>query len=481
MVFGGHDYGRIRLRGIQEEDVDEANESMVLEERIASEAQRLKLKYFGDRFLEMAIPAPVEVEKDFYYKWRLGPLHLYQLYGGGGYRRGGDGSGGGELRILYNKRGYRREVGGIDESISLEYFDGDVRSNISEGFLCYLSQLEYGLSLPLTNLAKGVMNAIGECPVQMNGNMWEVITVCDHLNDKWEREKKVRRMTSEDVLQFYGVKNFKASEGSYFCASVTRCRFFNLNSAGQTWNDDIIWAKGNCLQRDDETLLDLQFRSVKPSVKSTVERKEFLLDEVAKEETELKLVLGELGVRRKKRVESKSKKVVKAHSTRSMTGVDEGKRQTSGAEAQAKTPGLRSLVQPNLATNKIAQKFMKRHKKGFAGLWYHWEDVELPKGGNEKVVREMSFRINDLESGLARERETSKALLSAQAKLISKVSTLYAEIISMKYSSENGLQTFNLKVELDTPRIREDHALMYNREFAEQFDKMKEANENRED
>ncbi|KAF6141124.1 hypothetical protein GIB67_006569 [Kingdonia uniflora] len=62
--------------------------------------------------------------------------------------------------------------------------------------------------------------------------------------------------------------------------------------AGRIWNDNIIWVKGNFLQRDDEELLDLRFRSVKQSVKSTVERKESLLDEVIEEETELELVMG---------------------------------------------------------------------------------------------------------------------------------------------------------------------------------------------
>ncbi|KAF6135505.1 hypothetical protein GIB67_015358 [Kingdonia uniflora] len=48
------------------------------------------------------------------------------------------------------------------------------------------------------------------------------------------------------------------------------------------------------------------------------------------------------------------------------------------------------------------------------------DDVELPVDRSEKVVKEMSLRINDLESGLAREIETSKALLSAQAELQAK-------------------------------------------------------------
>ncbi|KAF6164589.1 hypothetical protein GIB67_032817 [Kingdonia uniflora] len=219
------------------------------------------------------------------------------------------------------------------------YFDEDVRSDLSEGFLYFLSQLEYGLSLPLTNLANGIMNAIGACPVQMNGNMWEVITVCDHLNERWEKEEILGMITPEDVLQFYGVKNLKASGGSYFCASVTRHRFFNQNSAGRFWNDNIIWVKGNCIQRDDEEPLNLRFRSVKQSVKSTMEKKESLLDKVAEKEVELKLVLGELGLSRKKRVDSRSNKIRKAHSTRSMVGVDEGRKEISREEVRAKTPG----------------------------------------------------------------------------------------------------------------------------------------------
>ncbi|KAF6139413.1 hypothetical protein GIB67_026255 [Kingdonia uniflora] len=181
------------------------------------------------------------------------------------------------------------------------------------------------------------------------------------IGGKWEREKKVRRITPEDVLEFYGVKNFKASGGSYFCASVTRRHFFDLNSACRVWNDNIIWVKGNSLQRDDEELLDLRFRSVKQSkCEVSVEGKESLLDEVVEEETKLELVLGELGLSRKKRVKSWSEKVAKAQSTRSMTGVDEGIRQTSGEEVRAKTPGSGSSAQLNLTTSKIDHKFLKR-------------------------------------------------------------------------------------------------------------------------
>ncbi|KAF6142202.1 hypothetical protein GIB67_037120 [Kingdonia uniflora] len=89
------------------------------------------------------------------------------------------------------------------------------------------------------------------------------------------------------------------------------------DTEGQTWNDNIIWVKGNCLQRDDEEPLDLWFRTVKQSVKSTVERKESMLDEVAEEEIELELVLERLGLSKKKRVDCRSNKVRKAQLTSS--------------------------------------------------------------------------------------------------------------------------------------------------------------------
>ncbi|KAF6140687.1 hypothetical protein GIB67_013980 [Kingdonia uniflora] len=273
-------------------------------------------------------------------------------------------------------------------------------------------------------------------------------------------------------------------------------------------------------------------------VKSTVERKESLLDEVVEEETELKLVLRELGLSRKKRIESRSKKVAKAQSTRFMKGVNEGKsgkvtqgkrkrveplggsgeKVTEGRSAsvdhlkeveerarlailqgkedtsqmESELKKVESKLEKNLVGAKTeALKEVKQLKASHtvaigqlqvetkANLDEMVEERDrlgchlMLKGCSQEkvdaikddtyaeveeeeaeVVREMSLRINDLESGLARERKTSKALLSAQVEL---------------------------QVELDASRVREDHALMCNREFVEQFDRIKEANENRED
>ncbi|KAF6177140.1 hypothetical protein GIB67_025477 [Kingdonia uniflora] len=215
---------------------------------------------------------------------------------------------------------------GIDESIAQEYFDGDVRSDLPEGFLCYLSQLEYRLSLPFTNLANGIMNANWACPVQLSGNMWEV--------------------------------------------------------------------KGNCLKRDDEEPLDLWFRTIKQSMKSTVERKESLLDEVAEEETELELVFEGLSLR-----------------------VDEGKRQVSGEEARtnlSKTPRTSSSAQPNpVKPSMIALKYLKKRMlkalpaSGTNGSGEVTKDkrrVEPSGESGEKVVEGRSAIVDDLKEVVERAR-----------------------------------------------------------------------------
>ncbi|KAF6175843.1 hypothetical protein GIB67_003331 [Kingdonia uniflora] len=112
----------------------------------------------------------------------------------------------------------------------------------------------------------------------------------------------------------------------------------------------ISYPPGNCLQKDDEEPLDLRFRTVKQCVKSQVERKESLLDKVAEEEAELEFVVEGLGLSRKKRVDSRFKKVQKAQLTRSMVGADKEKKPTTGGEGRtdlAKTPGIDSSVQPD--------------------------------------------------------------------------------------------------------------------------------------
>ncbi|KAF6148464.1 hypothetical protein GIB67_038819 [Kingdonia uniflora] len=312
----------------------------------------------------------------------------------------------------------------------------------------------------------------------------------------------------------YGFRRWKYS--SVVRGKLNSTADSHSDTDGRTWNDNVIWVKGNYLQRDDEEPLDLRFRTVKQSVKSTVERKKSLLDEVAEEETELELVLEGLGLSRKKMVDSKSDKVTRLVKG-IWLGIEEKKSKLKKAKnelekdlAQAKTEAMKEVrqlkashivtigqlhVKAKANLDEIVEERDKlgRHLmlKGYSEeevdaikadtyveegedeeaemvgvvdgldgvsrqtvLDNQEDDVELPEGGSEKVVKEMSLKINDLKSGLAREKKTSKALLSAQV---------------------------NLQVELDSSRAREDNVLMCNREFAEQFDRMKEANEDRED
>ncbi|KAF6148356.1 hypothetical protein GIB67_025575, partial [Kingdonia uniflora] len=52
---------------------------------------------------------------------------------------------------------------------------------------------------------------------------------------------------------------------AYFCASLIRPRFFDFSSVGRPWNDNVIWVKGDFLQRDDEEPMKLMFKNVKQS------------------------------------------------------------------------------------------------------------------------------------------------------------------------------------------------------------------------
>ncbi|KAF6133895.1 hypothetical protein GIB67_040659 [Kingdonia uniflora] len=166
---------------------------MVIEEKIASKMQRLKLKYFGDHSLEMMIPAPipltyqglseeeaVEAEEDFYYK--LGPLHLYQLFDGGGYRRSGDGSGGGGCE------GERQKIRGFDK----ELFKGDKRLKglKDSGSLRWL----------YSSIARERLDATADSHSDTEGRTWNDNTI-------WVKGNCLRRDEEEPLnLRFRTVK-----------------------------------------------------------------------------------------------------------------------------------------------------------------------------------------------------------------------------------------------------------------------------------
>ncbi|KAF6156265.1 hypothetical protein GIB67_008035 [Kingdonia uniflora] len=153
----------------------------------------------------------------------------------------------------------------LGDEVSLEYAQGVVKDSQTDGFCCYLAQFDYGLTLPLGNLAK---SAASGC------------------------EKKI---TAKDFLEYYTVKYVTTTDGAYLSSSSSRPCFFDLSLAGRVWNDNLLWVSGECLQRSE--------------INCKVLRKESFIDVVAREGTELKTVLKELEISRLKRVANKDDKV----------------------------------------------------------------------------------------------------------------------------------------------------------------------------
>ncbi|KAF6146395.1 hypothetical protein GIB67_042888 [Kingdonia uniflora] len=126
---------------------------------------------------------------------------------------------------------------------------------------------------------------IGACPTQLNCNFWEVILVCETLNERWVTSGSERRITVKDFLEYYAVKYVTATDGRY-----------------------------------DEEPLELNNRTITKGISCKVSRKESFIDAVAREGTELEAVLKELEICRFKRVASKDDKVRRSQAKRRMAG-----------------------------------------------------------------------------------------------------------------------------------------------------------------
>ncbi|KAF6167911.1 hypothetical protein GIB67_027689 [Kingdonia uniflora] len=181
----------------------------------------------------------------------------------------------------------------------------------------YRAQFDYWLTLPLSNLAKSVMNWIGACPAQLNCNFWEVILVCETLNIRWAASGSERRITAKDFLEYYAVKYVTTIDG--------RVR-----------NDSLLWVSGEYLQRSDEEPLKLNNRTItKARINYKVSRKESVIDVVTRKGTELEAVLKELEISRFKRVASKDDKVRRLQAKRRLAG-----KTPSSMEEKLSTPKL---------------------------------------------------------------------------------------------------------------------------------------------
>ncbi|KAF6134596.1 hypothetical protein GIB67_025711 [Kingdonia uniflora] len=202
-------------------------------------------------------------------------------------------------------------------------------------------------------------------------------------------------------------------------------------------------------------------------VKYKVERKESLLDEVAEEETELELVLEGLSLSRKKRVDSRSNKVRKAQSSRSMAGVDEGKRQVSGEEARAnfsKTPRTGRSVQPNPAKPcKIALKYPKKRMlkalptSGTTRSGKVAKDKRRrvkPSGeSGEMVVERQSTAVDDLKEV---EERAKLAVLHGEENTSKMVARLVKGIWLGIEEEKSELKKANVELEKELARSRTD-------------------------
>ncbi|KAF6172112.1 hypothetical protein GIB67_029530 [Kingdonia uniflora] len=212
----------------------------------------------------------------------------------------------------------------LGDEVSLEYIQGVVKDSRTDGFCCYLAQFNYGMTMPLSNLAKSVMNWIGDCPAQLNCNFWEVILVCETLNGRWAASGSERKITARDFLENYAVKYVTATDSAYLSSSSSRPCFFDLSSAGRVWNDNLLWVSGKCLQRSDEEPLELNNRTITKGINCKVSRKESFIGVVSREGTGPEAILKVLEISRLKRVASKDDKLRRSQAKWRLVGKTPG-------------------------------------------------------------------------------------------------------------------------------------------------------------
>ncbi|KAF6161631.1 hypothetical protein GIB67_017269 [Kingdonia uniflora] len=198
----------------------------------------------------------------------------------------------------------------IGNDIDIVYYNGIGSEVVEEGFLYYLNQVTYGLSIPLTFFQKGVMNALKSCPGQLNGNIFEMMRVCEVLNLKWRDGGIVRQFIADDVLNYYKFKYMKDRKSGHLFSDSPRLKFFDFESSGRPWCDHFVMVRGNCMQVPEEPTLELIYKnfSEKPNPKAVADTSS-LFNVVSREGSRLNKVLGELGIRRLKRLNSVVEKI----------------------------------------------------------------------------------------------------------------------------------------------------------------------------
>ncbi|KAF6162111.1 hypothetical protein GIB67_008240 [Kingdonia uniflora] len=167
--------------------------------------------------------------------------------------------------------------------------------------------------------AEGVMNALKSFPGQLNSNVFEMMRVCEALNKRLRDGGIARQFVADDVLKYYKFKYMKDRKNGYLFSDSARPKFFDLESARRPWCDHLMMVSGNCMQVPEEPALKLIYKNFneKPNPKGVADTSS-LFDIVSREGNELNKVLGELDIRRDKRMNSIVGKVQITHQNRAM-------------------------------------------------------------------------------------------------------------------------------------------------------------------
>ncbi|KAF6146260.1 hypothetical protein GIB67_011732 [Kingdonia uniflora] len=366
------------------------------------------------------------------------------------------------------------------------------------------SQFDYRLTLPLSNLAKSVMNRIGACPAQLNFIFWEVILVCETLNERWAAYGSKLRIAAKDFLEIYTVKYVTATDGAYISSSSSRPCSFDLSSAGRVWNDNLLWVSGECIQCSNEEPLEVNNRTITKGINCKVSWKESFIDNVAREHTELEAILKKLEISRFKRVASKDDKVRRSQVKRRMAV------KTSGSmEEKLTTPELNTLLKlarlnkmpdgpVDMATisSTVVRNLakMKAAKREAASCSAKSDSVDDNSKGRKvtsptksQVVLEESDKIAEgvdlrqrfeVEAGKLYQLRYTKAEIMAfsegnyKEKEImdeEEVEEMEVGLNVAEKTSVSNQETINQK-ELDIAREREEQTLFYNVKYAEEYE-----------
>ncbi|KAF6148104.1 hypothetical protein GIB67_024279 [Kingdonia uniflora] len=160
---------------------------------------------------------------------------------------------------------------GIGDDINISYYNGIGAEVVDDGFFCYLSQIVYGLSIPLTFFQKGVMNALKSCPGQLNDNVFEMMKVCETLNKRW-RDGEPNPKGAADISSLFDAVNREGTELNKVLGALGVRREKRLNSIAEKLS--VAWkSTAEVLKLQKEKVLQrVQFKKEKALQKDQIEK-----------------------------------------------------------------------------------------------------------------------------------------------------------------------------------------------------------------